>query len=62
MNPTQPIQERLRQLVLERQELRDHGASPKELEANRLAIAQEQWRLSRVAIEVYAEHEEAEAA
>ena len=39
MNPTEPIMERLRQLVLERQQLRDRGASRQELEANRRAVA-----------------------
>lgn len=62
MNPTQPIQERLLQLVLERQELRGRGASREELEANRSAIVEEQWRLSKVAIETYAGHDEAQAA
>jgi hypothetical protein len=62
MNPTEPIMERLRQLVLERQQLRDRGASREELEANRRAIDEEQWRLSRAAIEMYASHDEAEAA
>jgi hypothetical protein len=62
MNPTEPIMERLRQLVLERQQLRDRGASREELEANRKAIDEEQWRLSSAAIEMYASHEEAEAA
>jgi hypothetical protein len=62
MNPTEPIMERLRQLVLERQQLRDRGASREELEANRKAIDEEQWRLSRAAIEMYASHDEAKAA
>jgi hypothetical protein len=62
MNPTEPIMERLRQLVLERQQLRDRGASREELEANRKAIDEEQWRLSGAAIEMYANHDEAEAA
>jgi hypothetical protein len=48
--------------VLERQQLRDRGASREELEANRRAIDEEQWRLSRAAIEMYASHDEAEAA
>jgi hypothetical protein len=56
VNPTQPIQERLSQLVLERQQLRDRGASREELEANRSAIVEEQWRLSNVAIETDASH------
>jgi hypothetical protein len=43
--------ERLLRLVLERQQLRQRGASRKELEANRSAIVDEQWRLSKAAIE-----------
>jgi hypothetical protein len=62
MNPTEPILERLGQLVLERQQLRDRGASREELESNRRAIDEEQWRLSRAAIEMYASHDEADAA
>jgi hypothetical protein len=62
MTPTQLIQERLRQLVLERQQLRGRGASRDELEANRSAIVDEQWRLSKAAIEAYASHDEAKAA
>jgi hypothetical protein len=50
MNPTQPILERLRQLVLERQQLRDRGASREALEANRSAIVEEESRLSRASI------------
>jgi hypothetical protein len=62
MNPTEPIVERLRQLVLERQQLRERGASAEELEANRSAIVQERWRLAKAAIETYASHDEARAA
>jgi hypothetical protein len=62
MNPTEPILERLGQLVLERQQLRDRDASREELEANRRAIDEEQWRLSRAAIGMYAGHDEANAA
>jgi hypothetical protein len=62
MNPTQPILERLLRLVLERQQLRERGASRKELEANRSAIVDEQWRLSKAAIEAYTSHDEAKAA
>jgi hypothetical protein len=62
MNPLQSILERLRQLVLERQHLRDRGASPVELEANRSAIVEEQWQLSRAAVETYAGRDEAKAA
>jgi len=51
MNPTQPILERLHRLVLERQQLRERGAARQELEANRSAIVDEQWRLSKPAIE-----------
>lgn len=62
MNPTEPILERLRRLVLERQQLRERGASRKELETNRSAIVEAQWRLSKAAIEAYASHDEAKAA
>jgi hypothetical protein len=62
MNLTQPIVERLGRLVLERQQLRDGGASHEELEANRSAIVQEQWRLSNAAIETHTSHDEAKAA
>jgi hypothetical protein len=62
MNLVEPILERLRQLVLDRQQLRDRGASAEELEANRAAIVQEQWRLAKAAIETYARHDEARAA
>jgi hypothetical protein len=62
MNPTQLILERLRRLVLERQQLRERGASRKELEANRSAIVEAQWRLSKAAIEAYASQDKAKAA
>jgi hypothetical protein len=62
MNPTEPILERLRRLVLERQQLRERGASHKELETNRSAIVEAQWRLSKAAIAAYASHDEAKAA
>jgi hypothetical protein len=62
MNPIEPILERLRQLVLARERLRERGASREELEANRSAIVEEQWRLSEAAIETYASHDEAKAA
>jgi hypothetical protein len=62
MNPVESILERLRHLVLERERLRERGASREELEANRSAIVQEQWRLSDAAIETYASHDEAKAA
>jgi hypothetical protein len=62
MNPTEPILQRLRELVLERQQLRDRGASREKLEANRSAIVEEQWRLARAAVEAYAGHAESKAA
>jgi hypothetical protein len=62
MNPTQPILERLRQLVLQRQQLEDRGASRGELEANRSAIVEEQWRLARAAIKAHGSQDEANAA
>ena len=45
------LTERLRQLVSERQSLRDHGASTAELESNRLEIVRRQWELSHALIE-----------
>jgi hypothetical protein len=54
--------EDIRRLVLERQQLRDRRASREELEANRLAIVDAQWRLSRAAIETHRDHVEAKAA
>jgi hypothetical protein len=62
MNPTEPILQRLRQLVLERQQLRDAGASREQLEANRSAIVEAQWRLARAAFETYGRHDESKAA
>jgi hypothetical protein len=62
MKQTEQILERLRQLVLERQQLEDRGASRVELEANRSAIVEEQWRLSNAAIEAHRSHDEANAA
>jgi hypothetical protein len=64
MKQTEQILERLRQLVLERQKLEDRGASRVELEANRSAIVEEQWRLSNAAIEAHRSlsHDEANAA
>jgi len=62
MNPMQPILQRLRQLVLEREQLRDRGASSEELEANRSAIVEQQWRLAKAAIQTYARHDETKAA
>jgi hypothetical protein len=61
MKQTEQILERLRQLVLERQQLEDRGASRVELEANRSAIVEEQWRLSNAAIEAHRSHDEANA-
>ena len=62
MNPMQPILERLRQLVLERQRLEDRGAPRVELEANRSEIVEEQWRLARAAIDTYESQDEAKNA
>lgn len=62
MTPTEPILDRLRRLVLERQLLRDRGASREELEANRSAIIEEQWCLSKAAIESYGSPDEVQAA
>jgi hypothetical protein len=45
------LTERLRQLVLERQSLRDRGGSAAELERNRLEIVRRQWELSYALIE-----------
>jgi hypothetical protein len=45
------LTERLRQLVSERQSLRDRGASTAELERNRLEIVRRQWELSCALIE-----------
>jgi hypothetical protein len=54
--------EGIRRLVLEREQLRDRGASREDLEANRLAIVREQWRLTKAAAEAHASHDEAKAA
>jgi hypothetical protein len=62
MNQTQPILERLRQLVRGRQHPRDRSTSREELEANRSAIVEEQWRLSTAAVETYASQNEPKAA
>jgi hypothetical protein len=63
VNQTERILERLRQLVLPRQQLEDRRASRAELEANRSAIVEEQWRLSNAAIEAHrSRDEEANAA
>jgi hypothetical protein len=62
MNTTERILERLHRLVLKRQRVRDRGAAREELEANRSAIIEEQWRLSKAAIETYGSPDEAQAA
>jgi hypothetical protein len=62
MNNTAPILERLRRLVLERQQLRERGASRDELEANRKAIVDEQWHLARAAVAAHQGDHEADAA
>jgi hypothetical protein len=56
------LPEGIRRLVLEREQLRDRGASREDLEANRLAIVREQWRLTKAAAEAHASHDEAKAA
>ena len=43
----------LRELVLERQTLRERGAAADELERNRLAIVRVQWQLSRALIQAH---------
>jgi hypothetical protein len=45
--------ERLRWLVLERQSLRERGATADELERNRLEIVCGQWQLAHAAIELH---------
>jgi len=45
------LTEKLRRLVLERQSLRDRGASTADLERNRLEIVRRQWELSHALIE-----------
>jgi hypothetical protein len=45
------LTERLRQLVLERQALRERGASGDDLERNRREIVRRQWELSYALIE-----------
>ena len=45
------LTERLRQLVSERQSLRDRGASTADLERNRIEIVRRQWELSHALIE-----------
>jgi hypothetical protein len=44
------LQERLRHLLREREQLRGSGAEPSELERNRRAIVEAQWDLSRALI------------
>jgi len=46
------LTERLRWLVLERQSLRERGATADELERNRLEIVRGQWQLAYAAIEL----------
>jgi hypothetical protein len=57
------LQERIRELVATRQELRARAAGPLELEANRLALLQSQQQLSFALIGEHAglEHERAAA-
>jgi hypothetical protein len=64
-NPREAVSallEGIRELVLERQQLRDRGASGDELEKNRQAIVEAPWRLARAAIEAHALPEQAKAA
>jgi hypothetical protein len=48
------LNEEIRALVRERQELRVHGAGQEELERNRREIVGRQWRLTRALGEHYA--------
>jgi len=52
----------LRELVLERQALREGGAGADELERNRLAIVRAQWQLSYAFVELHQPHELDQAA
>ena len=47
------LTERLRWLVLERQSLRERGATADELERNRLEIVRGQWQLAYAAIDLH---------
>jgi hypothetical protein len=47
------LTERLRWLVLERQSLRERGATADDLERNRLEIVRGQWQLAYAAIELH---------
>ena len=47
----------LRELVLERQALRERGAAADELERNRLAIVRAHWQLSYAFVELHQPHE-----
>ena len=51
------LTERLRWLVLERQSLRERGATADDLERNRLEIVRCQWQLSYAAIELHCPRE-----
>lgn len=48
--PVETLQERLRHLLREREQLRTNGADRAELERNRRAIVDAQWELSRALI------------
>jgi hypothetical protein len=43
----------LRELVMERQALRERGAAADELEPNRLAIVRAQWQLTYALVELH---------
>jgi hypothetical protein len=56
------LNQKLRQLVLERQALRERGAATDELERNRLEIVRVQWKLSYAFVELHRPHGLPEAA
>jgi hypothetical protein len=56
------LTERLRWLVLERQSLRERGATADELERNRLEIVRGKWQLANAAIELHRRPEVGERA